>query len=190
MQTDFYGTAADKKLILDFIFDETNYQVFDHYSEPGQELKQYFSTNEIIEKFDLENGRQYAVCLSLWNSLDGSKNIIRKVDLNPEKCEGQTFRFSSNGWGVQQLYFGGIQNGYLNQSTFTGFNEKGALAKDLFNPEIEREAHKLDWTLIRFDQRKLKSFIDKEIATTNKIRRGIILMNANQEIENGKLKIR
>ena len=190
MQTDFYGTIDDKKLILDFIFSETKYQVFDHYSEFGKELKRYFTTDEIFEKFDLENGGEYSVCFGLWNPLDGTKNIIRKVNLNPEKCNGHTFRFSSNGWGMQRLYFGGIKNEYLNQSTFMGFNEKGALAKDLFNPENEREANKLDWKLIRSDQRKLKNFIEKKIGTTNKIRGGTILINANRQIEANKIKIR
>ncbi len=190
MQTDFYGTIADKTLILDFIFSETNYQVFDHYSELGQELQQYYSTNEILEKFDLEKGRQYAVNFGLWNPLDGTENIVRKIELNPEKCDGHTFRFSSEGWGIQRLYFGGIENVYLNRSTFMGLNEKGALNKDFFNPENEKEAHKLDWKLIRSDQRKLKSFIEKKIGTRNKFRGGTILINANQQIEANKIQIR
>ncbi|MDR2009755.1 MAG: hypothetical protein LBQ22_04665 [Bacteroidales bacterium] len=189
MQTDFYGTIDDKKMILDFIFSETNYDIFDHYSGFGEELNQYFSTNEILEKFDLEKGGQFAVCFGLWNPLDGTKIIARKIDLNPKSCNGHTFRFSSEGWGTQRLYFGGIQNEYLNQSTFMGFNEKGAIAKDLYLPETEREAHKLDWKLIRSDQRKLKNFIEKKIGTTNKIRGGTVLINANKLIETNKIKI-
>jgi len=189
MQTDFYGTKEDKKLILDFIFSETNYQVFDHYSDCGKELNQYFSTDEILKKFDLENGRQYAVTLGLWNSLDGTKNIVRRIELNPQKCDGHTFRYSSVGWGIQRLYFGGIQNGYLNQSEFMGFNEKGAIEKDLINPENEREAHKLDWKLIRSDQRKLKNYIEKKIGV-EKHNRGMILQNAYLLVLKNEIKIR
>ena len=189
MQTDFYGTKEDKKLILDFIFSETNYQVFDHYSDCGKELNQYFSTDEILKKFDLENGRQYAVTLGLWNSLDGTKNIVRRIELNPQKCDGHTFRYSSVGWGIQRLYFGGIQNGYLNQSEFMGFNEKGAIEKDLINPENEREAHKLDWKLICSNQRKLKNYIEKKIGV-EKHNRGMILQNANLLLLQNEIKIR
>ena len=189
MQTDFYGTKDDKKTILDFIFSETNYLVFDHYSDFGSELIQYYSTEEIITKFDLEIGKQYAVCFGLWNSMDGMKNIVRKVNLNPKECNGHTFRFACNGWGVQNLYFGGIQNETLNRSTFMGFNEKGAIAKDLFNAENEREAHKLDWKLIISDQRKLKNFIEKKLGV-EKHNRGIILQNANKLIAENKISIR
>ncbi len=188
MQTEFYATIEDKKLILDFIFNETNYQVYDHYSSVGQELKQYFSTEQILKNFDLNNGGQYATCFGLWNPLDGTKNIIRKINLNPEVCDGYTFRFSSDGWGVQRLYLGGIQNEYLNPSMFIGFNEKGAIYKDLSLPENERSAQTLDWTLIRSDQRKLKNYIEKKIAATTKIGKIIILMNAQQQIENQSLK--
>lgn len=151
---------------------------------------QYFSTSEILEKFDLENGGDYAVCFSLWNPLDGTKNIIKKVDLNPEKCNGHTFRYCTQGWGVQQLYLGGIQEEYLNSSRFLGFNEKGALAKDSYYCFTDSVAHKLDWKLIRSDQRKLKNYIEKKIGSINKNNKGVILHHANEEINDNKLKIR
>ncbi|AZA91026.1 Uncharacterised protein [Chryseobacterium nakagawai] len=188
MQTDFFGTVEDKKLILDFIFSETNYLVFDHYSEFGEELKQYFSTSEILEKFDLENGKQNAVTFGLWNPLDKTKNIVRKVTLDPKYCNGHTFRYTSEGWGIQRLYFGGIQNGFLNASQFMGFNEKGAIAKDSIHPDHEQEAHQLDWKLIRSDQTKLKNYIEKKLGA-EKHTRGIILKNANQLITHYELKI-
>jgi hypothetical protein len=87
------------------------------------------------------------------------------------------------------LYFAGVQNGYLNRSTFIGFNEKGALGKDLIKPENEREAHKLDWKLIRSDQRKLKNYIEKKIGV-EKHNRGMILQNANQLVLKNEIKIR
>ena len=189
MQTDFFGAKEDKKLILDFIFSETNYQVFDHYSDLGEELSQYFSTDEILKKIDLENDREYTANFGLWNPLDRTKNIVKRIELNPKKCNGHTFRYLSLGWGVQRLYFGGIQNGYLNQSTFMGFNEKGAIGKDLINPENEREAHKLDWKLIRSDQRKLKNYVEKKIGV-EKHCQGMILQNANLLVLKNEMKIR
>lgn len=189
MQTDFFGTVEDKKLLLDFIFSETNYLVFDHYSEFGEELQQYFSTAEILEKFDLENGSQYHVMLGLWNPSDKTKNIIRKVILDPKYCKGHSFRYTSSGWGIQRLYFGGIENGFLNASQCMGFNEKGALAKDFLNPACEKEAHQLDWKLIRSDQRILKNYIEKKLGV-EKHKRGIVLRNAHQRIINKELQIR
>lgn len=189
MQTDFYGIKEDKKLILDFIFSETNYQVFDDYSNFGEELKRYLSTDEIFGKFDLENGKQYEVTFGLWNSLDGTQNILKRIELNPKYCDGHTFRYSSLGWGVQRLYFGGIQNGFLNPSEFIGFNEKGAISKDQINPVNKREAHTLDWKLIRSDQRKLKNYIEKKLGV-EKHYRGIILQNARQLLIKNEIKIR
>ena len=189
MQTNFYATKEDKILILDFIFSETKYHIIDHYSEMGEELCQYKSTKEILEKFDLENGGQYSVCFSLWNPLDGTKDIIRKIDLNPQKCGGHTFRYSSDGWGTQKLYFGGIQNEILNISTFYGSNEKGAIERDLMNPESERIAHNLDWKLISSEQRKLKNFIEKKLSAEFKVKNYYILKNAYNSYQDKKFEI-
>lgn len=188
MQTNFYATREDKIAILDFIFAATDYQIYDHYSDAGEELKRYFSTAEIVEKFDLEKGGQYAVCLGLWNPADGTKNIARRIELDPKRCDGHTFRYASTGWGVQQLYFGGIQNIHLSLSLFKGFNEKGALVSDLINPENERAAHLLDWKLIRSDQLKLKNYIEKKLGV-EKHDGTIALPDACRRIRNDEIKL-
>jgi len=188
MQFNFYALYTDKIQILDYIFRETGFTIVDHYSPMGKELKEYNATQEIVDNFDLHNGKSCAVSLALWNSNYGEKNIIRKIDLNPKYCKGHTFRFAATGWSLQQLYFGGLSGEMLYYSTIQGFNEKGAIEKDYLYPEASRTAHLLDWVQIKIDQRKLKYFIDKKL-TTRKLNSYLVLSDADSELQSGRINL-
>lgn len=129
MNYNFLATEIDKIQVFNFIFEQTDLQVFDLSSEFSQKVCQYKSTSEVVAKFDLENGGQFAVTLQLWSPRFGGEVIFRKVNLNPERCEGHTFRYATGGWGLIQLYLGGCQRNSLYHSNIGHFNEKGALAR-------------------------------------------------------------
>lgn len=65
MQIDFYASAKDKKSVLDFIFLNTNFKILDHYSPFGESIREYCSTQELVDTFDLEKGRNFATMLAL-----------------------------------------------------------------------------------------------------------------------------
>jgi hypothetical protein len=119
MTYDFYADKTDKLSILDFILSETDLQVFDLSSAFGEEICEYKNTDEIAAKFDLANGDRFAVTFQLWTPRHKGKPALRKIDLDPKRCNGHTFRYSTDGWGMIQLYFGGIKNNILSQSHWT-----------------------------------------------------------------------
>ena len=100
--------------------------VFDLSSPYGQNISQYKSSKEVTAKFDLVNGDKFAVTFQLWTPRHKGKPVFRKVDLDPKRCNGHTFRYSIEGWGMIQLYFGGVKNNILSQSHIGHFTEKGA----------------------------------------------------------------
>ena len=130
MTYDFFADKGDKLEILDFIFKNTDLQVYDLSSPYDQEICNYKTINEISTKFDLDNGDKFAVTLQLWTPRHKGKPIFRKIDLDPKRCNGHTFRYSTDGWGLIQLYFGGLKNNTLHQSHIGHFNEKGALKNE------------------------------------------------------------
>jgi hypothetical protein len=186
MQFNFFALFPDKISLLEYIFSDTGFRIFDHYSTYGQELKEYKSSQEVADTFDLKNGKANEVQLALWNPNHGMMNIVRKVDLNPKYCNGHTFRYSATGWSLQQLYFGGLLDNKLYYSTLQGFNEKGAIDKDTINSN--RTAHLLNWVQIKSDQRRLKYFIETKL-TTRKIGTFLILKSADEELQSGAIKI-
>jgi hypothetical protein len=163
MTYNFFANKADKIEILEFIFGETDLRVFDHSSNYEQQICEYKSVEEITSKFDLENGNKFAVSFQLWTQRHKGDILFRKVELDPNYCNGHTFRFSSEGWGLIQLNFGGLKNNELHQSHIGHFNEKGAAKwemTNLFNGKVSN----WNWTEIQTTSRKLKYHLHNKLA--------------------------
>jgi hypothetical protein len=155
MNYDFFANKQDKISVLEFIFNATELQVFDLGSPYGKEINQYKSTDEIISQFDLEKGRQFAVSLNLWAPGFGGKVIFKRVELNPKYCNGHTYRYSTEGWGLIQLHLGGLEGNTLYHSHIGHFNEKGALKWEDINDE-KGKVDLWDWKAIEQTSRKIK----------------------------------
>ena len=164
MTYEFFADKADKLEILDFIFKETDLHVYDLGSPYGQEICEYKTIDEISSKFDLDNGDKFAVTFQLWTPRHRGKPLFRKIDLDPKHCNGHTFRYSTDGWGLIQLYFGGLRNNELNQSHIGHFNESGAL-KNESSTTFNGKVNAWDWAEIQATSRKLKYQIHKKLAT-------------------------
>jgi hypothetical protein len=164
MNYDFFADKADKLEILDFIFKNTDLHVYDLSSAYGQEICQYKNVDEVSSKFDLDNGDKFAVTFQLWTPRHKGKPLFRKIDLDPKHCNGHTFRYSTDGWGLIQLYFGGVKNNELNQSHIGHFNESGA-KKNERSSAFNGKVNAWDWKEIQATSRKLKYQIDNKLAT-------------------------
>ena len=164
MTYDFFANKSDKINLLDFIFRETDLKIYDLASPYGQEISEYKTTDEIETKFDLENGGQSSATFQLWTPRFGGDIFFRKVDLNPKYCNGHTFRYSTDGWGLIQLYFGGQKDNVLFHSHIGHFNEKGALKWQDTN-QVNGSVDKWNWKIIEQTSRKLKNQIHNKLAT-------------------------
>ena len=81
--------------------------------------------------------------------------IFRRIELNPKYCNGHTSRYSTDGWGLIQLYFGGIKNQELSYSYIRHFREKEALKHESSNSTNGRVAD-WDWDEILKTSKQLK----------------------------------
>jgi hypothetical protein len=164
MNYNFFADKEDKLKILDFIFCDTDLKIYDLSSSFGHEISEYKTLNEISSKFDLESGDKFAVTFQLWTPRHKGKPIFRKIELDPRRCNGHSFRYSTDGWGLIQMYFGGLKNNQLNQSHIGHFNEKGALGRELAN-NVNGKVADWDWTEIQATSRRLKYHIHNKLAT-------------------------
>lgn len=178
MNYGFYADKADKLEILEFIFKETDLNVYDFSSPYGQEICEYKTVEEISSKFDLDIGDKFAVTFQLWTPRHKGKPLFRKIDLDPKHCNGHTFRYSTDGWGLIQLYFGGLKNNELSQSHIGHFNESGAL-KNESSTAFNGKVNVWDWTEIQATFSKLKYQIHNKLAT-RKIRSFGVLLGADK----------
>ncbi|GAB3635722.1 hypothetical protein GCM10027422_13120 [Hymenobacter arcticus] len=160
MNYNFLANAVDKMQVFEFIFENTDLQVFDLGSEPSQEIYRYKSTAEIASKFDLENGGQFAVTLQLWSPRFGGEVVFRKINLNPDYCNGHTFRYATVGWGLIHLYLGGHQKNCFHHSNIGHFNERGALVRADDDKELS-EVKRWNWKEIVSISGRLRRQIHK-----------------------------
>jgi hypothetical protein len=183
MTYNFYAAKTDKLKILDYIFRETDLHVFDLYSASGEEICAYKSADQIAAKYDLENGSNFAVTFQLWTPRHKGKPVFRKIELDPKRCKEDTFRYSTNGWGMIQLYFGGVKNNLLHPSHIGHFNEKGASQKEGAN-NVNGTVSEWDWKEIQATANKLKYHIHKKLALS-KIGTIDLLSGAEELIKQG-----
>jgi hypothetical protein len=183
MTYDFYADKTDKLSVLDFIFNQTDLQVFDLASPYGQEICEYKSSQEISVKFDLVNGDKFAITFQLWTPRHKGKPVFRKVDLDPKRCNGHAFRYSTDGWGMIQLYFGGITNKVLSQSHIGHFNEKGAAKWEGTN-KFNGSVNDWDWKEVQATSKMLKQYIHNKLAV-DKFGSTDVLLGATKLQEQG-----
>ena len=162
MTFDFYADYNDKIAILEFIFNDTDLQVFELGSAYEQEIKKYRSSDEIVSLLDLINGDKFAITFQLWTPRHKGKPVFRKITLDPNLCNGHTFRYSTDGWGMIQLYFGGIRNNTLHLSHFGHFTEKGAMKWEETNT-FNGNVNDWSWKEIEATSKKLKQFIKTKL---------------------------
>ncbi|SFS73098.1 hypothetical protein [Paenibacillus sp. BC26] len=114
---DFYSTRNDQLKLLDFIFSELNFRVFQSYSDFDSEIEEYKSTIEIDDKYCVgidKHGNGTHCLFQLWSPTIMDKLEINKINLD-EKT-GHTYRYNIEGFALVQLYLGGIHNNYISKS--------------------------------------------------------------------------
>ena len=163
MNYNFYADKIDKIEILEFLFKETDLRIYDLGSSYDHEICEYKSVNELTQKFDFLYGGEFSLKFQLWTPRHKGKVLFRKIDLDPKQCNGHKYRFSAEGWGLIQLYFGGQIKKELNQSHIGHFSEKGAFKwedSNLYYGKVD----KWDWKEIQRTSGMLKYKIHNKMS--------------------------
>lgn len=128
---DYFATRADHEAVVGFLFASTDVRMFESYSEFGQELREFRSFEELASSYEVgadPNGHGVAVLLQLWSPSVEPGPRIERIALNPEKCRGHTFRYRIEGWGLVQLWLGGLHGRIVTKSHF-GHNSEARARK-------------------------------------------------------------
>src|SRR5437867_1353225 len=107
---DFYAESEDLTHVLDFVFSLADCRVFESYSPYEQELVEFRSSAEVAARYALGicTGTAPSVLLSLWPVRASSSAVHqRRIALVPAKCQGATFRWTIEGWGLITMQLGG-----------------------------------------------------------------------------------
>ncbi|UYZ62711.1 hypothetical protein [Hymenobacter weizhouensis] len=174
MNYNFYAGTTDKLHLLAYLFTETDLRMYDLSSAYSQEISEYSSADEVAQNVDLNSGGSFAATFQLWSPRFGAPPEFRRVELNPRYCKGHTFRYRTIGWGLIQLYFGGLQNGELAHSHIGHFNEKGALGQEAAGFSTVNQVAAWNWTEIHRTARQLKYLVHTKWAVYKFGSRGVL----------------
>jgi hypothetical protein len=164
MNYDFYADRSDALSVIAYIFAEMDLQLFDLYSEYGEEVTEYKSVADVQRKFETSAAHPSAL-FQVWSPRHRGKPFFRKLALDPDRCDGHTFRYSTNGWGLIQLYFYGPSKRGLGPSHIGHFEERGAYSRESLYEEMGK-ASEWDWREIRRTSRALKYHIQKRLSVS------------------------
>ncbi|MCD6013413.1 MAG: hypothetical protein K0Q79_3275 [Flavipsychrobacter sp.] len=161
MTYQFFASKEDKIQLLEFIFNERGMIAYDLSSEDDKEqVCQYRKAEDITSKFDLENG---SPIFKLWTPRFLGDVTFRKIIFDPKRVKYASFCYSTEGWGLIQLYFVGLNDNEMGYSTISHFNEKSALGWGRTSND-EQGVKKWDWKEVNSTSRKIKYRIHNKLS--------------------------
>ncbi|ODB99862.1 hypothetical protein A3197_05555 [Candidatus Thiodiazotropha endoloripes] len=182
---DFYAVGGDLQKVLEFVFEELGCRVFELSSKPDTELREFRSAEEVMTLggFGECIGNAHSVYLQLWAQSASGEVEIRKISLNPKACNGATFRYQIQGWGLIQLYLGGISKAGIIHS-HTNHNSEKRAEKWASTYDELGAVSSWDWKVVNQVSSKLNRYIRK--ISVLKLNSRPVLPEAGRDLEAGK----
>ena len=118
---DFFAAENDQRSLIEFLLSETDVRIYESYSDFDSELREFGSLYELSNVFEIgydKNGNGAAILLQLWSPSVMEKPTVERFSVDPNKCNGHSYRHKIIGAGLMQLYFGGICGSVLTTSHF------------------------------------------------------------------------
>ncbi len=183
---DFYAVNEDITRVIDFVLD-SGYVVYETYSGFDQELRQFSSAPEVwaaYEEKDFFPG-VHAMLLSLLHKSVAGKVLVRRIDLVPESCNGHTFRYCVEGWGLMNLHFGGICHGKIITSSHFGHNSEKRAQKWQFTYPEYGATSAWDWKEIAKLSRSIQYQIKNKLSASKSGSSPVLMAASRLQLEQG-----
>lgn len=174
---DFYAVKDDMISLLDFIYDGTDCRVYESYSEYGKELREFKSTADLLNMFNLGQCKTWSeqVLLQLYSTSAKGKFLIEKINLDPKKCEGHTVRYNVGGWGLIQLYLGGVFEAEKKiVHSHLGHNSETRAKKWESTYPNYGKTQDWDWKTLNATSRKITNHITKKLSGKKECGRSVL----------------
>ena len=107
----FYATLEDHEELLTWLLADGACEIYELASDFGQPLRRFRSAAEVRAQFERRypgGGQWRTVYLQLYVLGAGPPFVPKRVALDPDECDGATFRDEAEGWGLVQLYLGAL----------------------------------------------------------------------------------
>jgi hypothetical protein len=181
---DFYGTPEDHEHVLNWLFADAACHVYELASEFEEPLKRFESAADVMRQFERHypNAEPWQVHLNLYVLGAGPPFEPRRTALDPSACGGATFRYTTEGWGLVQLYLSAPRADRL-ENSHTNHNSKARAAR--WEPIHGIDSGSAAWDFVRitsFSSRLNRQIKKRGVA---KIASRVVLAGALEAWESG-----
>ena len=155
---DFYALSGDSQQVLDFVFAQPGWILYELASRHDLPLRHFQSTRAVADAFDLS---KHDVYLHLHARDMRGRVYEKRVDFNPGAVPGATGRYDSHGMGLIQLYFVAPRAGHL-KASHTNHNTEARARR--WEPTYADEPDRVDdwdWQAVARTSSRLNRFIRK-----------------------------
>ncbi|MEV4539311.1 hypothetical protein AB0J82_36615 [Asanoa sp. NPDC049518] len=174
---DFYAVDDDWSAVLDTVFDSGLFRVLQADSRPGHELREFHNVDETVGAGERR--------LMLFVTGAGPEPTARRIDFAAD-ASNAGFRYTCEGWGLIQLYYGGFFREQELRWSHTNHNtEKRAAAWAPTTPRIGDPAA-WDWKAVTSASSKLNRAIGR--LAVDKVNSHPVLPAAARLIEEANLR--
>jgi len=153
---DFYALKDDVRSVLDFVFSQPGWTLYELASRHDSALRQFSTTEEVLDAFDLAHEDVY---LHLYAPEMAGRVYEKRVLFTPNAVPHATYRHDSHGWGLIQLYFIGPRNGKL-KASHTNHNSEARARR--WEPTYADEPDRVNdwnWQAVTRTSSRLNRFI-------------------------------
>jgi hypothetical protein len=110
---DFYALAEDCRTVLDFVFAQDGWVLHELASQPDCKVRVFRATDDVFGAFDIG---KISTHFQLHAPETGGRVKHRKIVFDAGAVPGATHRYTTEGWGLIQLYLGALRAGTLSSS--------------------------------------------------------------------------
>jgi hypothetical protein len=170
---DFYAAGLDFEPVLDFVFHRTGCRVFESYSEFDKEIREFKSAADLSQAYRIGECAHSSQSVLLQLVPPGADSLYRIKQIALKPSNGRRFRFAIEGWGLIQLYLGGVGPSGLVPSHTNHNSEKRAVLWSHTNPEL-MSPEVWDWKQIVRTSSALNRYIRTKLAVTARSSRPVL----------------
>lgn len=162
---DFYAIGEDHRTILSFVLGSGECDVFEHSSETGKKTVCFRSLGDFEKRYGIADWSQVPESMLLQLHLRDAGGLVqqRKIELiKSERHPDGGFRYTTNGWGLIQLYLEAPLRGGL-RASHTVHNHPERLAKwGKLDHDKLGDPDDWDWEKVISFAKRLNSFIRRQ----------------------------
>lgn len=161
-QLDFFALRKDIESVVEYIFDETDCRVFEAYSRPGHELREFNNLEALRDSDHLEanHGRYFIRVISRSVNCDPIFNEFTLTKTGQKRFDVEAPPM----FQITQGHTLDDADGALYWSVYSHWNEAGAKERSYYPDEV---LDAVDWKAVRKVSGRIYRFIKNKLAVAN-----------------------